>query len=67
MNCPHCAGRNVGRIGPERYYCWDCCVEFEHGRDGWAVFSVDDDGQLMPLDGGVPAGEAPGDVAAAGG
>lgn len=50
MSCPRCAGRDVGRIGPEHYYCWDCCCEFAWAGGQWQVFDVDAEGTLLPVD-----------------
>ena len=66
MNCPHCSGRDVGRIAPDHFYCWDCCVEFERRQDGWEIFAVDDEGQLVPLADAAPVDPSPGGVAAVG-
>jgi len=56
VTCPHCLGRDVGRIAPDHYFCWDCCVEFARDGEGWQVFALDDEGQLLPLP--VAGGEA---------
>jgi hypothetical protein len=38
--CPRCAGREVGRISSDRYYCWGCCCEFQAARSGAAAALV---------------------------
>ncbi len=46
--CPRCDSRMIGRIGVERYYCHDCCVEFDGWRSG-GIYSIDDEGNLISL------------------
>ena len=29
LPCPACGGRQVGKIGSDQYYCWNCFVEFD--------------------------------------
>lgn len=47
MRCPNCAGRSIGRVGSEQYYCWDCCVEFNTGRGAIRIYHLDADGELI--------------------
>jgi hypothetical protein len=54
LSCPRCAGRDVGRIAPDHYYCWTCFCEFARQDGQWQVFEVDAEGTLLPVD--VPAG-----------
>lgn len=58
MNCPRCNSRVVGRIGADQFYCWDCCVEFVVTRKGVQVFQVDDEGELVSVQGDAPTTEA---------
>lgn len=47
MNCPLCGQRQIGKIGNEQYYCWNCCAEFTvHGLTVKA-FNIDTDGSLI--------------------
>ncbi len=50
QDCPNCESRIIGKIGVERYYCHDCCVEFDGGESG-GIYSIDDEGNLMSLEG----------------
>jgi len=46
LPCPACGGRQVGKIGTDQYYCWNCFVEFDtHNR----FYQVAEDGQLVSL------------------
>lgn len=47
MRCPNCAGRSIGRVGSEQYYCWDCCIEFNTGRGAIRIYHLDPDGELI--------------------
>lgn len=47
MRCPSCAGRSIGRVGSEQYYCWDCCIEFNMGRGVIRIYHLDADGELI--------------------
>ncbi|HVB08934.1 MAG TPA: hypothetical protein VNM16_01040 [Bacillota bacterium] len=62
MTCPICGGRDLGRIAPDHYYCWNCFVEVAHEAGELRAFSVDLDGVLTPVgaDGGA-ASEQPGE------
>ncbi|MBE3590327.1 MAG: hypothetical protein IMW98_05845 [Firmicutes bacterium] len=56
MDCPRCGGRRTGRIAAEQFFCWDCCVEFGWHGGRLAVYSVDEEGELVPLDGAADGG-----------
>jgi len=65
MECPSCGGRQLGRVGTGRFYCWTCCVEFSVTRAGTKVYEVDVDGNLVLLNGagsGLRSGTARGDA-----
>lgn len=47
MVCPVCGGRQIGKVGVEQYYCWDCCVEFNNNTDRVVVYDLDEDGSLV--------------------
>lgn len=44
MNCPLCGGKEVGKIGPDQYYCWNCFVEYDTRNQ---VYEVAEDGSLL--------------------
>lgn len=52
FQCPNCGSRAVGRVGHEQYYCWDCCLEFAHKKNGYRLFQVADDGTLVSVESG---------------
>ncbi|MDS1030023.1 hypothetical protein RDV78_05880 [Bacillota bacterium LX-D] len=43
MLCPLCGSREVGKIGPDQFYCWNCCVEYD---DRNQVFELAEDGSI---------------------
>ena len=47
IRCPACGTRTVGRVGSGQYFCWDCCVEFSMGRNGFQIYRVEEDGTLV--------------------
>jgi ribosomal protein L37AE/L43A len=51
MVCPRCRGRAVGRVGLAQWYCWDCCVEFAKSARGMEIYVMDEEGELVSLEG----------------
>ncbi len=49
LTCPLCGGRDVGRIAPEHYYCWNCFVELALEGGEVRAFNVDLEGMLTPV------------------
>ncbi|WP_202411424.1 hypothetical protein [Halobacillus halophilus] len=49
MRCPNCNNKNLGKIGSEQYYCWNCCLELsvEEGRIN--INQIEEDGSLSSL------------------
>jgi len=47
MICPVCGGRQIGKVGVEQYYCWDCCIEFNSNLDKVVVYDLEEDGTLV--------------------
>ncbi|NLL53465.1 MAG: hypothetical protein GX248_12285 [Peptococcaceae bacterium] len=47
MICPVCGGREIGKVGVEQYYCWECCVEFNSNTDNVVVYNLEEDGSLV--------------------
>ena len=37
----------IGKVGSGQYFCWDCCVEFSVGRNGFQIYRVEEDGTLI--------------------
>ena len=50
MICPVCSGRQLGKVGVEQYYCWNCCIEFNSHTDKVVVYDLDEDGSLVAWD-----------------
>jgi len=48
--CPICGGKAIGKVGAERFFCRDCCVEYRVTDEGIQVFSVSEDGSLIALE-----------------
>jgi hypothetical protein len=67
VTCPQCGSHDIGRIAPDHFYCWECCVEISVAAGRCRIFAVDAEGVLVPLDGeGAPsAGAVPSGSAAA--
>ena len=49
MVCPSCGSRATGQVGPDQYYCWDCCIEWQTRADGDEMFLIDEEGDLYPF------------------
>lgn len=41
--CPLCGSKAVGQIALDRYYCWDCLVEYDKNN---RIHEVLEDGSL---------------------
>jgi len=50
MNCPNCKRKNLGKIGVNQYYCWDCFIELTLQKDRLSLSQVEEDGSLTTLD-----------------
>lgn len=50
MTCVNCQSKDIGKIGTNQYYCWNCCIEFTtSGSKVASVFQVEEDGSLHSL------------------
>ncbi|MTV49734.1 hypothetical protein GJ688_12200 [Heliobacillus mobilis] len=47
MGCPVCGGKQVGKVGVNQYYCWNCFIEYNERNE---VFEVAEDGTLMAIE-----------------
>lgn len=45
--CPHCNSRDIGKIGNNQFYCWNCFMEFALVGDEVKIYHVDEDGSLV--------------------
>jgi len=50
MRCPSCTSRDVGKIGANQYYCWNCFAEFNVSGDEVRIYEVAEDGSLIVVD-----------------
>ena len=46
MVCPVCNQKNVGKIGENRFFCWNCSVEFNNAAE---VYMISEEGNLMKI------------------
>lgn len=47
MRCPACGSKEIGKVGDNEFYCWDCCVEFVLSPGGVKLFNIAPDGTLV--------------------
>lgn len=47
VKCPVCRGLQVGKVGSDQYYCWNCYLEFNFSRGQVNLFEVAEDGSLL--------------------
>ena len=50
MRCPACKGMQVGRVGSDQYYCWNCFIEFAVKKDRVNMYEVAEDGSLVTIE-----------------
>jgi DNA-directed RNA polymerase subunit RPC12/RpoP len=50
MKCPNCSSKDIGKIGVNQYYCWNCFVELSIQKGIMHVHQVEEDGVLSSLD-----------------
>ncbi|WKB36864.1 hypothetical protein QS257_08370 [Terrilactibacillus sp. S3-3] len=50
MKCPNCGGKNLGKIGANQYYCWQCFIELTLSEGRLSLSQVEEDGTLTTLD-----------------
>ncbi|WP_174613897.1 hypothetical protein [Virgibacillus ihumii] len=50
FECPNCKGNDLGKIGPQQYYCWNCFIELSVDENVLAIHQVESDGSLSSLD-----------------
>ncbi|SFA38555.1 hypothetical protein SAMN05192569_1001127 [Parageobacillus thermantarcticus] len=48
--CPNCKSKNLGKIGVNQYYCWDCFIELSVAKGMIHAHQVEEDGTLSSLD-----------------
>lgn len=50
MHCPNCKSKELGKIGVNQYYCWDCFIELTLNNGQLSLNQVEEDGSLTSLD-----------------
>ncbi|MBM7649018.1 hypothetical protein JOC78_001968 [Bacillus ectoiniformans] len=50
FKCPNCQSKQIGKIGSNQFYCWNCCIELSVVKDVISVHQVEEDGSLSSLD-----------------
>ncbi|MFC4768192.1 hypothetical protein [Effusibacillus consociatus] len=50
MRCPNCNCRDIGKIGTNQFYCWECFVEFNVIGEEVKLYQVEEDGSLSLFD-----------------
>lgn len=50
LQCPNCRSKNIGKIGVNQYYCWECFIELSISNGMIYTHQVEEDGTLSSLD-----------------
>ena len=50
LKCPNCKSKDVGKIGINQYYCWECFIELTLVEGLIKTHQVEEDGTLSSLD-----------------
>ena len=50
LKCPVCRGLQVGRVGSDQYYCWNCYLEFNVAKGKTNLYQVAEDGSLIAME-----------------
>ncbi|GIN38603.1 MULTISPECIES: hypothetical protein [Heyndrickxia] len=50
MKCPNCQSKDLGKIGINQYYCWNCFIELSISQETIYTHQVEEDGTLSSLD-----------------
>ncbi|MBP3039374.1 hypothetical protein J9303_07730 [Bacillaceae bacterium Marseille-Q3522] len=50
LSCPNCSSKNIGKIGINQYYCWNCYIELTLSDGIIHTHQVEEDGTLSSLD-----------------
>jgi hypothetical protein len=49
MRCPNCSSKDIGKIGSQQFYCWNCFVEMSVTGNELTIHQVESDGSLSSL------------------
>ncbi|MFZ0444463.1 MAG: hypothetical protein WAM95_07475 [Bacillus sp. (in: firmicutes)] len=50
FSCPNCQSKDIGKIGINQYYCWNCFIELSVADGLIYTHQVEEDGTLSSLD-----------------
>jgi hypothetical protein len=50
LKCPNCQSKDIGKIGINQYYCWNCFIELTLVEGLIKTHQVEEDGSLSSLD-----------------
>jgi hypothetical protein len=50
LRCPACGGLQVGKVGSDQFYCWNCYLEFNFQKGQVNLYEVAEDGSLIAMD-----------------
>lgn len=50
MRCPNCNRKDIGKIGIDQFYCWNCFVEMTVSGNECTIQQVKKDGSLRSMD-----------------
>ncbi|NLT20777.1 MAG: hypothetical protein GXY16_07245 [Syntrophomonadaceae bacterium] len=50
IRCPVCRGLQIGKVGTDQYYCWNCYLEFSFSRGKLNLYEVLEDGTLSAVE-----------------
>jgi hypothetical protein len=50
IKCPVCRGLQVGKVGTDQFYCWNCFLEFNFSKGHAHIFEVGEDGTLVSVE-----------------
>ncbi len=50
FKCPNCQSKDIGKIGINQYYCWNCFIELSVNQGLISTHQVEEDGSLSSLD-----------------
>lgn len=49
MRCPNCKSKDLGKIGVNQFYCWNCFIEMSIEKGKLNLHQVEEDGSLSSL------------------
>jgi hypothetical protein len=50
LKCPNCQSKDIGKIGINQFYCWNCFIELTLVEGLIKTHQVEEDGSLSSLD-----------------